>query len=359
MKKILLQFAGLALVIVAIFVFTGSGEGWIEPPEEAPTGDIILSGQKYSGKVVVNITLHPDGTGIHEGNGEESPATWEKGEGDVAMVVHFNVKGTDYDMNVTDTGTGYSAMYPLVADMELTGGKPVRDIMLSGQKYSGKVVVKIILHPDGTLEHDGNGTITEGTWESGTGDVAMVAHFPVKGTNYDMDVRDDGTQYVADYPLVADMQLTGSKTGASEAPAAVEETAEEKQQEAPAPTEAPAAEVTAAPSVEDSGYAPNTLVLVYVADINEQLTGNFSSPSSVWGPALGASGTYTPTESEDLLFSWDSTGKSKELDFYANGTYEFRFTKMSITERGTWSFEGWKLKLTTEAGREIAAELTK
>ena len=331
MKKILLQFAGLALVIVAIFVFTGSGEGWIEPPEEAPTGDIILSGQKYSGKVVVNITLHPDGTGIHEGNGEESPATWEKGEGDVAMVVHFNVKGTDYDMNVTDTGTGYSAMYPLVADMELTGGKPVRDIMLSGQKYSGKVVVKIILHPDGTLEHDGNGTITEGTWESGTGDVAMVA----------------------------DMQLTGSKTGASEAPAAVEETAEEKQQEAPAPTEAPAAEVTAAPSVEDSGYAPNTLVLVYVADINEQLTGNFSSPSSVWGPALGASGTYTPTESEDLLFSWDSTGKSKELDFYANGTYEFRFTKMSITERGTWSFEGWKLKLTTEAGREIAAELTK
>ena len=100
-------------------------------------------------------------------------------------------------------------------------------------------------------------------------------------------------------------------------------------------------------------------MLNYVADINEQLTGTFSSLSSVWGSALGASGSYAPTESKDLLFSWDSTGKSKELDFYANGTYEFRFTKMSITERGTWSFEGWKLKLTTEAGREIAAELTK
>ena len=127
--------------------------------------------------------------------------------------------------------------------------------------------------------------------------------------------------------------------------------AEEKKEEAPAAAEAPAA--------EEEGYPANTFVLNYVADINEQLTGTFSSLSSVWGPAFGASGSYAPTESEDLLFSWESTGKSKELDFYANGTYEFRFTKMSITEHGTWSFEGWKLKLTTEAGREIVAELTK
>lgn len=265
MKKIMIQFAALILVICGIFLFAGHTEGWTEPPEDTSTGDIILSGQKYSGKVVVKITLHSDGT----------------------------------------------------------------------------------------LEHEGNGTITEGTWEAGTGDVAMVAHFPVKGTDYDMEVRDDGAQYVANYPLVADMQLVGSKSGASEEPAATETSATA---EAPATTEAPAA--TEASASEGSSYPANTFVVKYVADINEQLTGTFSSPSSVWGAALGESGSYTPTESEDLLFSWDSTGKSKELDFYANGTYEFRFTKMNITEHGTWRFEDWNLKLTTEAGREITAELT-
>lgn len=80
MKKILLQFAALLLVIGCIFVFTGHTDGWIEPPEDEVTGDIILSGTKYSGKVVIKVTLHPDGTGEHEGNGTVVPATWEKGK---------------------------------------------------------------------------------------------------------------------------------------------------------------------------------------------------------------------------------------------------------------------------------------
>ena len=356
MKKILLQFAALLLVIGCIFVFTGHTDGWIEPPEDEVTGDIILSGTKYSGKVVIKVTLHPDGTGEHEGNGTVVPATWEKGEGDVAMVVHFNVKGTDYDMNVRDEGTQYVADYPIVADMQLTGGKPVKDIILSGEKYSGKVVVKVTLHADGTGEHEGNGDVVPATWEAGTGDVAMVVHFNVKGTDYDMNVRDDGTKYIADYPIVADMQLTGSKSGASAEPTAVEEPTEAPAAtEAPADTDKPAA--ADVPAAEETGYAPNTFVLPFTADINEKLSTTFFVESSVWGPALGASGSYMPTESEDLLFSWSCAGKSNKLDFFANGTYEYRFETMSITENGTWSFADWKLALTSEAGREMPAEL--
>ena len=222
MKKILLQFAALLLVICGIFLLAGRSDGWVEPVEEI-NNDIILSGTKYSGKVVIKITLHPDGTGEHEGNGDVVPATWEQNS-DGTMTAHFNVKGTDYDMIIRDDGTQYVADYPLVADMQLTGGKPVRDIMLSGTKYNGKVVVNITLHADGTGEHEGNGDKTPATWEAGTGDVAMVVHFNVKGTDYDMNVMDNGTQYVADYPLVADMQLTGAKSGAVAAPA---ETTEE------------------------------------------------------------------------------------------------------------------------------------
>ena len=126
MKKILLQFAALLLVICGIFLISGRTDGWIEPPEEEATGDIILSGTKYNGKVVVNITLHPDGTLEHEGNGTVTEGTWEYGEGDVAIVAHYPVKDSDYDMNIYDTGSGYRAEYPLVADMELTGNKPVK-----------------------------------------------------------------------------------------------------------------------------------------------------------------------------------------------------------------------------------------
>ncbi len=353
MKKVLVQFAAFFLVIACIFVlFNGKSDGWIEPAEDEVTSDIILSGQMYSGKLVVNVTLHPDGTGEHEGNGETTPVTWEKGEGDVAMIVHMNIKDTAYDMQVIDTGTGYSAEYTPHAALTLTGKKPAKDIILSGEKYSGKVVVKVTLHPDGTMEHEGNGTVTEGTWEVGTGDVAMVAHFPVKDTNYDMNIVDNGTNYVADYPIVADMQLTGAKNG----DAAETEVTEE----APTATEEPAQETEAQAATEEKTepeFPANSFVLHYVADVNEQLTGTFSVPFDTWSAAFGTTGSYTPTESEDVLMSWNSQGKSTEMDFYANGVYEFRFTKMSITERGTWTMQDGKLAVTTESGREIEAEL--
>ena len=351
MKKILLQFAALLLVICGIFLLAGRSDGWVEPVEEI-NNDIILSGTKYSGKVVIKITLHPDGTGEHEGNGDVVPATWEQNS-DGTMTAHFNVKGTDYDMIIRDDGAQYVADYPLVADMQLTGGKPARDIMLSGTKYNGKVVVNITLHPDGTGEHEGNGDKTPATWEAGTGDVAMVVHFNVKGTDYGMNVMDNGTQYVADYPLVADMQLTGAKNGAAAAPA---EPAAEAEKQETVEAEAPAEEAKAE---EAPSYPANAFVLPFTADINEQLKTTFYVEFDVWSKALGTSGSYTPSESKDLLFAWTGSGKSNELDFFADGTYEFRFTKMSITEHGTWRFENGQLALTSEAGKEQPAELNR
>lgn len=365
MKKILIQFAAFFLVIACIFVaFTGRTDGWVEPAEEEATGDIILSGSKYSGKVVIKVTLRLDGTGEHEGNGDVVPATWEQND-DGTMTVHFNVKGTDYDMIVRDDGAQYVADYPIVADMQLTGGKPVKSIMLAGTKYNGKVVVNITLNPDGTGEHEGNGDKTPAAWEKGEGDVAMVVHFNVKGTDYDMDVIDKGSSYSAMYPLVADMELTGAKSGAASAPAAAQEepaaspeeksepAAEAEKQEEAAPAAQPAA------PAEEASLPANTYTLEYVSDINEQLTGSFSCPADRWQAALGDSGSYTPTESEELLFSWDGPSEKKKLDFYANGTFEFQFTTMSISEKGTWAYTDGKLSVTTAAGKEYVAELTK
>ena len=366
MKKILIQFAAFALVIACIFLITGKTDGWVQPPEEEATGDIILSGTKYSGKVVIKVTLRPDGTGEHEGNGDVVPATWEQND-DGTMTVHFNVKGTDYDMTVRDDGAQYVADYPIVADMQLTGGKPVKSIMLAGTKYNGKVVVNITLNPDGTGEHEGNGDKTPATWEKGEGDVAMVVHFNVKDTDYDMDVIDKGTSYSAMYPLVADMELTGAKSGGTaaaetpeEAPAETAAEAEEqKAEDAAAPAEEAEAPAEEAKSEEAPSFPVNAFVLPFTADINEQLKTTFFVEFDTWSKALGTSGSYAPGESKEILFSWSGVGKSNELDFFADGTYEYRFTKMNITEHGTWSFDGGKLVLKSESGKEQGAELNR
>jgi len=346
MKKIAIQFAAYFLLVACLFLLAGKTDGWIEVADEGATTDIVLSGTKFNGKVVVNITLRPDGTLEHEGNGVKTEGTWEPGTGDVAMVAHYPVKDASYDMNIYDTGTGYRADYPLT-ELELTGKKPAKSVILSGTKFNGKVVVKVTLNPDGTGEHDGNGEVSPATWEAGTGDVAMVVHFSVKGADYDMDVVDTGVMYTAEYP-VTELTLTGSKDGAA---AATEEA------EAPAETQAA---TEAAPTVTEApSYPENTLLLEFTADINPQLGGSFSCESSVWEAALGSSGSYTPTESEDLLFSWTGSGSSKEMDFFANGTYEFRYTKMSLSEQGTWTYENGQVILTSAAGNVMNAELVK
>ena len=47
------------------------------------------------------------------------------------------------------------------------------------------------------------------------------------------------------------------------------------------------------------------------------------------------------------------------MDFYANGAFEFQFTTMSISEKGTWTYADGKLAVTTAGGKEYVADLTK
>lgn len=122
--------------------------------------------------------------------------------------------------------------------------------------------------------------------------------------------------------------------------------------EAAAPSEEPEA-----PS--EPSYPANTMLLTFTPDTSEKLTTTFSCESSVWGPALGASGSYAPTDSGDVLFSWSNPAESFQLDFRADGTYEYRFTTMNITENGTWTFDSWSLSTTTANGLTASAEIVK
>lgn len=225
------------------------------------------------------------------------------------------------------------------------------DITLSGQMYSGKVAVTIILHPDGTLDCDANGEKTEGTWETGNGDVAMVAHYPVKGTDYDMDITETEDGYTAECPVVPGLILTGKKGGGA---ASIGDPAESE-----TPTDDPAATGEPTNNPEPLEYPENSLVLDFTPDTSEQLQKMFYVESSTWGSALGASGDYTPSESEDELFAWITTGSSVHLTLYANGTYKYEFTTMNIEETGTWTFEGYKMTLTTAKGATYESIIAK
>lgn len=77
------------------------------------------------------------------------------------------------------------------------------------------------------------------------------------------------------------------------------------------------------------------------------------------GLALGTSGSYAPTDSGDVLFSWSNPAESFQLDFHADGTYEYRFTTMNITESGTWVFDGWSLSTTVANDLTASAEIVK
>lgn len=200
------------LLALTLGLLSGCAEGWTEPAEES-TGEITLSGSMYSGKAVVTVVLHPDGTADCDANGDKTEGTWEAGSGDVAMLVHLTVKGENIDMDVMDAGDSYSAEFPMVPGMILTGAKTgapaAKDITLSGSMYNGKAVVTVVLHPDGTVDCDANGEKSGGTWEAGSGDVAMVAHFTVKGETVDMDITQAEDGYSAEFPMVPGMILTG------------------------------------------------------------------------------------------------------------------------------------------------------
>lgn len=109
---------------------------------------------------------------------------------------------------------------------------------------------------------------------------------------------------------------------------------------------------------EGTSYPANTMVLEFTPDTSEQLKTTFFCESGVWGTAMGASGSYEPTDSTDELFAWSNEG-SYILSFKADGTFEYQFEKVGIVENGTWSFQGWTLTATTANGNTYTAEITK
>ena len=349
-KKFLPIFLVLTLLVCLL---SGCKEGWTEPEEDVGNGDITLSGSMYSGKAVVTVILHPDGTVDCDANGEKSDGTWETGSGDVAMVAHLTVKGETVDMDITDTGEGYSAEFPMVPGMILTGAKGAasapKDITLSGSMYSGKAVCTVVLHPDGTLECDSNGEKSDGTWETGSGDVAMVAHFTVKGEQVDMDILETEGGYSAEHPMVPGMILTGAKTSsAAGTPEPPQQSDTPKQSDPPEQSDAPTC-------------PENSLVLDFTADTSDQLQKTFYVESGTWGVAFGGQGDYTPTDSADELFAWNAgkVDSSFRLIFFADGTYKFEFTTMGVEETGTWTWADWELTVTSAGGNSFAASLNK
>lgn len=110
---------------------------------------------------------------------------------------------------------------------------------------------------------------------------------------------------------------------------------------------------------EAVSYPENTMLLTFIPDTSEKLETTFHCESSVWGPALGQTGSYTPGTSADLLFSWSNEVDTYKLDFMADGTFTYQFTTMGITESGTWTFDGWTLTTTTAGGLTATAQLVK
>ena len=119
MKKRII--ASILFIVLCVGLLAGCKEGWTKPEEPESGGDITLSGEMYSGKVVVSVVLHPDGTAECDANGKKSEGTWEKGTGDIAMVAHVDVKGEPVELQITEEDGVYSAPFDMVPGLTLTG----------------------------------------------------------------------------------------------------------------------------------------------------------------------------------------------------------------------------------------------
>lgn len=100
----------------------------------------------------------------------------------------------------------------------------------------------------------------------------------------------------------------------------------------------------------------------FVAVVDDRVNRDFSAEAEVWGAAFNGEGNYTPTaapaaEAPAVLFPFVADAESFQLDLLSDGTYEFRFTTMNVSETGTWTWENWTLTLTTPQGRTAVAAI--
>lgn len=109
---------------------------------------------------------------------------------------------------------------------------------------------------------------------------------------------------------------------------------------------------------EEKSYPAHTLVLPFTPDTSEQLKTEFYCDAGTWGVAFAGAGTYEATDSDELLFSFVSDGSENyHLDFKANGTYEYSFTTVGLTESGTWVWADWALTVTTAGGNMFTGSI--
>lgn len=106
---------------------------------------------------------------------------------------------------------------------------------------------------------------------------------------------------------------------------------------------------------EDGTIPEYALYFVYVADASDQLQDTMICQSAVWGAALGITGSYTPTDSDELLFTFD--GGFTTIECYADGTYKFTYASVDLVETGTWTWSNWAFTLTTSGGNVITGSV--
>lgn len=114
-------FVTVLMALLCVGLLSGCKEGWTKPEETEGGGDITLSGEMYSGKVVVSVVLHEDGTAECDANGTKTEGTWEKGTGDIAMVAHIEVNDEPVELQITEEDGVYSAPFDMVPGLTLTG----------------------------------------------------------------------------------------------------------------------------------------------------------------------------------------------------------------------------------------------
>lgn len=113
---------------------------------------------------------------------------------------------------------------------------------------------------------------------------------------------------------------------------------------------------------EETAALPENALVVdnWAADLNARITASFYAESSAWGTAFAGAGTYEPTDSEEVLFVMNTVaGEPYTLTFYANGTYQFDYPNMGASEKGTFTWEGWTLTVTTDGGQVFAGRINK
>ncbi len=100
-------------------------------------------------------------------------------------------------------------------------------------------------------------------------------------------------------------------------------------------------------------YETNTLVLKEdkTYEYTKYVSTDMSGMSKSAAPRAAAD--TAEAADENVLFSWTSAGDGKcTLDFNKDGTYKFVYTTYSMTETGTWTWSGWKMKITPSGGTE-------